>query len=124
MRLRLELFAEDIARSIDFYTRVLGFAVLRQDASGYTALANGETHLGINRRVGLPADYPVQTAAGERVGKGVEIVLAVDDVGAERDRVRATGWPFSSDLAPRPWGASDFRLVDPDGYYLRITSGP
>ena len=22
----------------------------------------------------------------------------------------------------RPWGQTDFRLIDPDGYYLRVTS--
>jgi hypothetical protein len=25
-------------------------------------------------------------------------------------------------LAARPWGQTDFRLVDPDGYYVRVTS--
>jgi lactoylglutathione lyase len=24
-------------------------------------------------------------------------------------------------LCDRPWGLRDFRVVDPDGYYLRIT---
>jgi lactoylglutathione lyase len=24
-------------------------------------------------------------------------------------------------IADRPWGVRDFRLLDPDGYYLRIT---
>ncbi len=25
-------------------------------------------------------------------------------------------------LLVRPWGLTDFRVADPDGYYLRITS--
>jgi hypothetical protein len=25
-------------------------------------------------------------------------------------------------MLDRPWGLRDFRMVDPDGYYLRITS--
>lgn len=25
-------------------------------------------------------------------------------------------------MAIRPWGLKDFRICDPDGYYLRITS--
>jgi hypothetical protein len=28
---------------------------------------------------------------------------------------------MEEDLQPRPWGLEDFRLVDPDGYYLRVT---
>jgi hypothetical protein len=25
-------------------------------------------------------------------------------------------------LAARSWGQTDFRLIDPDGYYVRVTS--
>jgi uncharacterized glyoxalase superfamily protein PhnB len=49
-------------------------------------------------------------------------VLEVDDVAAERDRVVAAGWPLEEDLANRPWGLTHFRIIDPDGYYLRVTS--
>jgi hypothetical protein len=51
----------------------------------------------------------------------VELVLEVDDVMAERDRVITAGWPLAEDLQDRPWGLTDFRLLDPAGYYLRIT---
>jgi len=34
-----------------------------------------------------------------------------------------SGWPLAEDLQQRPWGLIDFRLHDPDGYYLRITTG-
>ena len=27
----------------------------------------------------------------------------------------------SEDIVRRPWGLQDFRVIDPDGYYLRIT---
>jgi lactoylglutathione lyase len=46
----------------------------------------------------------------------------MDDVGAERDRVVAAGWPLEQDLQDRPWGLTDFRILDPAGYYLRVTS--
>jgi lactoylglutathione lyase len=48
-------------------------------------------------------------------------VIEVDDVVAERDRVVAAGWPLEEDLQARPWGLTDFRVLDPAGYYLRIT---
>jgi uncharacterized glyoxalase superfamily protein PhnB len=53
---------------------------------------------------------------------GVELVLEVDDVVSERDQVVAAGWPLEQDLQDRPWGLTDFRLIDPAGYYLRVTS--
>ena len=30
---------------------------------------------------------------------------------------------ISEELRLQPWGLHDFRLADPDGYYLRITHG-
>ena len=49
------------------------------------------------------------------------MVLEVDDVVAGRDRVTAAGWPLAEDLQDRPWGLKDFQILDPAGYYLRIT---
>ena len=58
-------------------------------------------------------------------GAGVEIVLeldAVEQVIALHDTCRARG-VVAEALRTRPWGLQDFRIVDPDGYYLRITHG-
>jgi uncharacterized glyoxalase superfamily protein PhnB len=52
----------------------------------------------------------------------VEIALMVEDVRATYDRVAASDWPRSTELTLQPWGAWDFRILDPDGYYLRISS--
>jgi lactoylglutathione lyase len=49
-------------------------------------------------------------------------VLEVEDAAGERDRVVAAGWPLDEDLRERLWGLTDFRIVDPAGYYLRITN--
>nr|CAA9322679.1 MAG: hypothetical protein AVDCRST_MAG46-921 [uncultured Nocardioidaceae bacterium] len=51
---------------------------------------------------------------------GTEIVLEVADVRAERDWV-AGQWPLEEDLVARPRGLVDFRVLDPAGYYLRLT---
>ena len=36
--------------------------------------------------------------------------------------VQLQDWPISSPLQVQPWGLSDFRTIDPDGYSLRLTS--
>jgi lactoylglutathione lyase len=33
-----------------------------------------------------------------------------------------SGHPVFELPQQRPWGLWDFRIVDPDGYYLRVTS--
>jgi heme-degrading monooxygenase HmoA len=35
--------------------------------------------------------------------------------------VRASGAEVDAEPADQPWGLRDFRLRDPDGYYLRVT---
>ncbi|BBB48893.1 lactoylglutathione lyase [Pelolinea submarina] len=50
------------------------------------------------------------------------MVLEVDDVAAMYEHVLSENWPLAAELQQRPWGLTDFRVVDPSGYYLRITS--
>ncbi|MCH7973677.1 MAG: VOC family protein [Bacteroidetes bacterium] len=67
-------------------------------------------------------DHPIQAVANERPGRGVELVLEVDDIGAMYEHLRSQKWPLSGELQRKPWGLTDFRILDPDGYYWRITS--
>lgn len=55
----------------------------------------------------------------------MEIVLEVDDLDELRalyHRCQARG-VVAAALRLQPWGLQDFRVVDPDGYYLRVTHG-
>jgi lactoylglutathione lyase len=118
MTLRFEIFPSDLDVSVDFYVRVLGCAVLkdqRDDPAAYVSIRRGDVRVGALRR------EAVDVGAARLPPVGVELVLEVDDIGAERDRVVAAGWPLAEDLQHRSWGLTDFRILDPDGYYLRIT---
>ena len=113
MGLRLELFVQDMDASVDFYRRALGFDLLRRDPA-YASLRSDTATIGLGPASGQ--------AAEETRGLGVETVLEVDGVQAYEERVRASGYRVSEPLSDRPWGLTDFRVYDPDGYYLRITS--
>jgi lactoylglutathione lyase len=118
MTLRFEIFPDDLDVIADFYQRVLGFSLVtdQRDASApYLALRRGTVRVGAARR-----EIPDARAA-RRPPAGVELVLEVDDIAGERDRVLAAGWPLEEDLQERPWGLTDFRILDPAGYYLRFT---
>lgn len=121
--MRLELFVRDMDGSIDFYARVLGFELIRRER-GYASLRCGGVVLGLGPVSKLPEErgYFTRGISGTRLGLGVEIVLEVDEVEAVHDRVSATGHPVLEPLQKRPWGLTDFRIADPDGYYLRLTS--
>jgi lactoylglutathione lyase len=127
VRLRMELFVEDLDVSVEFYAGVLGFRVDRR-SEDYVSMRRGTVVLGLGPVAKLPeGDGPGFTrqrlAAGK--GAGVEIVLELDDVervAALHEHCRAMATVVEP-LQPRPWGLQDFRIVDPDGYYLRVTHG-
>jgi lactoylglutathione lyase len=124
--LRMELFVSDLVRSVEFYRSVLGFEVERHEQD-YAGVRDGGVALGLVPVTTLPESggpgFTRARLAGDR-GAGVEIVLEVDDLSAAAARVTAAGYPMSEPPQLRPWGLTDFRLVDPDGYYLRITHHP
>jgi predicted enzyme related to lactoylglutathione lyase len=118
MTMVFEIFPDDADETADFYEGVLGFVVTddrRHAELPYLGMARDEVRLGATTVLG----------PGERRHRlpptGVEIVLEVDDLQAERDRVHRAGWPVAQDITLQPWGRRDFRLLDPNGYYLRLT---
>ena len=124
MRLRIELFVEDLDTSIAFYA-ALGFAVERREHD-YASLRWGDAVIGLGPRSKLPSSGPGPGFTQQRLatdrGAGVEIVLEVEDLNTALAAVRAAGHPRAAEPTDRPWGLRDFRLADPDGYYLRITT--
>jgi lactoylglutathione lyase len=124
MGLRLELFVEDMGESVNFYRRVLGFEVVREEPGDYASLRLGHIMLGIGPVAKLPETgrHLTRSIASQRRGLGVEIVMEVDDLSAAHRRVLDSGYPVFEPPQQRPWGLWDFRIVDPDGYYLRVTS--
>ena len=124
MSVRLELFVQDMDRAIDFYTRILRFTVLRRERH-YASLQNGSFILGLGSIDKLPFHgdyYFIRPKLSSDRGMGVEIVLEVDDVQAAYRYVQSSGYRINEPLQKQEWGLTDFRIVDPDGYYLHITS--
>jgi uncharacterized glyoxalase superfamily protein PhnB len=122
MTLRLELFAQDHSALADFYCRVLNFDRISEEPD-YIAVQNGGVTLGLGPQQKLsPTHYFDAEALRGRKGAGVEIVLEVDDIDRYHQRVIERGYPIQTPLKERPWGTRDFRIVDPEGYFLRITS--
>jgi len=123
MSLRLELFVNDLEKSAEFYTRVLGFERMK-GAADYVPVRSGSVVIGLGPAAGLSKrHYFNPELMTTRRGLGTEIVLEVDDVERCFDQVKAAGYKkILSPLRKQSWGATDFRVADPDGYYLRITS--
>ena len=122
MSLRLELFARDHKALAEFYCRILNFKRSSEERD-YIAVQNGGVTLGLGPQQKLSSThYFSPDALQGPKGAGVEIVLEVDDIDAAYHRVVDQSYPIQTPLKERPWGTRDFRIVDPEGYFLRITS--
>jgi lactoylglutathione lyase len=122
MTLRLELHVSKPERPIDFYTNILGFTLIRA-GEDYSELQRDAVTLGIGLAEGLDEEnYFSPEIETDKKGLGVEIVFEVNDIRRFYEEVKQTGYPIREDIGYRPHGLTDFRLVDPDGYYLRPTS--
>jgi predicted enzyme related to lactoylglutathione lyase len=124
MKLRVELFTTDMEKSVNFYTNVLDFKMEGSAINhSYQPVKKGNVTLGIGPLSKLSEDHHFNPKDGTiQKGYGVEIVLEVDNVTEVYEQVESSGYPIHGPLKTQPWGLTDFRLVDPDGYYLRITS--
>lgn len=118
----VELFVSDVERSIAFY-EALGFRVAKRwkdwlilERDGVKLTLQGDSHA-----VAGP-HYFTPTIGRHPRGTGVEIVVQVDDVDELHETARAKGLNVVKPIQDRDWGARDFRVADPDGYFVRFTS--
>lgn len=118
----VELHVADIEKSLAFY-EALGFRVVRRwedwirlDRDGADLVLFGDAYVR-----GHEHYFTAHIDRAPR-GVGVEIVIEVDDVDAVLAAATAAGLDIVKPMQDRPWKARDFRLADPDGYFLRFTS--
>lgn len=118
----VELHVADVERSLAFY-EALGFRVerrwedwIRLDRDGADLVLFGDAYVRGHEHYFTPH---IDRAPR---GVGVEIVIEVDDVDAVLAAAIAAGLDIVKPMQDRPWKARDFRLADPDGYFLQFTS--
>ncbi|MDJ0785990.1 MAG: hypothetical protein QNK05_04240 [Myxococcota bacterium] len=116
---KFELFVHDADASTAFY-RLLGFEVAHRQTHGYTTLRSGSTVVALSP---LPEWAPIHWLGFLRNPPlGTEIVFYTSDLEGQRQVLLAAGH-FPSAIEKQPWGDRDFRVRDPDGYYVRVTEG-
>lgn len=117
--MRIELFVDDPVASVAFYTGVLGFSVVGRDAEAYYTHSNSRA-AGLDPVARLAAGG-ASAGSGRRAGVRGGDRAPVADVCARHAGALAAGAKVT-DLVDQAWGQTDFRLQDPDGFYLRVTS--
>lgn len=119
--LHIELHVPDFKKAIDFYT-LLGFKVFVEVDEKYFVMRRGKTYLNFYGGSDTVYDhsYFKNFSKDTKRGYGIELIIPVDDVESffesVKDKVKVV-----EPLKLRSWGAKDFRVEDPFGFYLRVT---
>ncbi|WP_291833686.1 VOC family protein [Limimaricola sp.] len=120
-----EIMVSDYARSLSFWTEIIGFAVaFSRPAQMFACLAHPDgAQMMMYQRDGGWETGPLQ----QPFGRGVIIQVYVSDVIAAAARVTDAGLPFFEplhekwrDWGDRQGGQREFLLQDPDGYLVMV----
>lgn len=120
--LSASLTVKDLQKSLAWYQDAVGFIVDRKyEREGKlmaVALKAGDVRLLINQDDGAKGWDRVK-------GEGFSLHITTDqNVDEIAKRIKDLGGTLESEPADMPWGARAFRLRDPDGFKLAISSVP
>ncbi|MBW2416395.1 MAG: glyoxalase [Deltaproteobacteria bacterium] len=116
---KVELFVADTVESAKFYA-ILGIVVVHAKPSGYTTLRSESTVIALSP---VPWWLPLRWLGFLRYPPiGTEIVLYTAQLEQARAAFERAGYS-PGEIAVQPWGDRDFRITDPDGYYIRVSEG-
>jgi catechol 2,3-dioxygenase-like lactoylglutathione lyase family enzyme len=109
---------DDVARAVEFYTKLLDFQVLTNFAPAFADVARGKLRLLLSGPTSSAA-RPMPDGAMPVPGGWNRIHLIVDDIEAEVARLRAAGAPFRNDVLTGP-GGKQILLEDPSGNVVEL----
>jgi catechol 2,3-dioxygenase-like lactoylglutathione lyase family enzyme len=108
---------DDVQKAVDFYTKFLGFEVLRSFPP-FADVVRGQLRLLLSGPLSS-AGRPMPDGVKPGPGGWNRIHLLVDDIEAEVARLREAGAPFRNDIVEGP-GGKQILLLDPSGNVVEL----
>lgn len=114
--LRIRYMVNEIEPAVDFYTRHLGFVTKLNNAPYFAMLSRDNVNFVLSTPFGPGgAAKPMNDGSKPEAGSGWNrMIIDVDDLESEIDRLKAAGVHFRNDIATGP-GGSEVILDDPSG---------
>ena len=118
--LSVAMSVQDIETSIDWYCHAIGFVIdKRYERDGVTTgvvMKAGAVRILLNQDDGVKG-------ADRQKGLGMSMhFTTVQDVDALAERIIAEGWTLATPPFDMPGGSRGFRVRDPDGFMISISS--
>jgi uncharacterized glyoxalase superfamily protein PhnB len=118
--LSVSFTVKDLTASIGWYRDVLGFTVSqeyeRDGAVRAASMTAGSVRILLNQDDGAKGWTRVK-------GEGFAVQVTTEQsIDAIADRAKANGANLDLEPTDTPWGARLFRITDPDGFKLSISS--
>jgi lactoylglutathione lyase len=120
----VELYVEEPAYYVRIFRDALGFDVTR-DEGDFVELRTARAIVLLNKFDDPDAGHPFEHYRAERRrGLGVEIGVVTEKIHEAWSAAKAVEGCTVSDVVTQEWGMTDFRILTPHGYYLRVTTPP
>ncbi|MEV5111035.1 VOC family protein [Bacillus sp. LBA3-1-1.1] len=117
---RVKLYVHDIEKSVLFYETILGLNLYKR--SEHTVRFNHECFsLLLASDTKLNANHYFYNQK-EMKGNGFELIIVVDRIEEVYERCKEKRCAIQEEIQTYPWEMRGFKVADPDGYFLRITS--
>ena len=109
---------KDVSRSIDFYTKQLGFKLEGKHLPAFAEVSIGDLRL-ILSGPGASGSRPMPDGHRQEPGGWNRVILEVDDLPTRIDALKNAGLHFRNQMEVGP-GGKQIQLEDPDGNPLEL----
>ncbi|HKE18414.1 MAG TPA: VOC family protein [Kofleriaceae bacterium] len=112
----------DVGRSLDFYTRHLGFQLQHRAGSAFASVTRGHLRLLLSGP-GSSGSRPMPDGRRQEPGGWTRIVLDVDHLDSQIQTLRGAGVRFRNQVEEGP-GGRQIQIEDPDGNPIELHEPP
>lgn len=109
---------EDVSRSVDFYTRQLGFKLDHQNPPAFAQVSIGKLKL-ILSGPGASGSRPMPDGQSQKPGGWNRVILHVPNLPAYIESLKTKGLHFRNTMETGP-GGKQIQLEDPDGNPIEL----
>ncbi len=112
----------DVGRSLDFYTRHLGFEVEQRAGSAFASVTRGGLRLYLSGP-GSSGSRPLPDGRRQEPGGWNRIVINIDHLDSHIQELRGAGVRFRNEVEVGP-GGRQIQIEDPDGNPIELHEPP